>query len=376
MTALVVTGAAGFIGKNLCEALRRCPDVSVIPLDVENGLQDVNASLAKADAVFHLAGVNRPQDEREFDRVNVGSMRDLVDTLEKHCTKPVVVFSSSTQAALENPYGASKRRAEEILEGWATRNGSSAFIVRLPGVFGKWCRPNYNSVVATFCHNVAHDLDISISDPQREIELVYIDDVVSTFIGVVNKPAEPGRVSRPDVEPVYRVSLGALAATIRHFRDGRRTLEVPDFSEPFTRCLYATYLSYLEQDDFAYDLQQRKDARGALAELLKSPHFGQIFVSRTAPGVVRGNHYHNTKAEKFCVLEGEAVIRFRHLLSGEVATYRVSGRDFRVLDIPPGYAHSIENVGSTEMIVLFWAGEVFDPQATDTYPCEVLSEKA
>ena len=280
---------------------------------------------------------------------------------------PLLVLSSSTQAALDNPYGLSKRQAEDAVFDFGRETGASVFVFRLPGVFGKWCRPNYNSVVATFCHNIARDLPIAISDPAREIELVYIDDVVRAFIGIMDGrlPVSDGKYCL--AEPTYRISLGALAETIQGFRDSRVSLALPDMSDPFIRALYATYVSYLPADSFAYALTQRTDPRGELAELLKSPHIGQIFVSRTRPGITRGNHYHDTKVEKFVVLEGDAVIRFRHILGGDVIEYPVSGREFRVVDIPPGYTHSIENVGQNDLIVLFWADEIFDPDIPDTF---------
>ena len=284
--------------------------------------------------------------------------------------RPVIVLSSSYQAAQDNPYGRSKLAAEQALEDYVARTGTPAVIYRLPGVFGKWCRPNYNSVVATFCHNIARDLPITISDPARVVELVYVDDVVAQFMThLENRP--PG-VTRGEVRPTFSASLGELADRIRALRAMRQTLEVADASDPFTRRLLGTFTSYLPPTDLAYPLEQRTDPRGTLAELLKSPHFGQMFVSRTHPGVTRGNHYHDLKVEKFCVLEGEAVIRFRPILGDEVTEHRVSGTDFKVVDIPPGMTHSIENVGTTEMIVLFWASEILDREHPDTYFSEVL----
>jgi len=271
------------------------------------------------------------------------------------------------QALLDNPYGVSKRQAEEEVFAFGEETGAQIAVFRLPGVFGKWCRPNYNSVVATFCHNIALDLPISISDPAKEIELVYIDDVVRAFINVMDgmPPVTEGKYCQ--AKPTYRITLGALAQTIRGFRESRVSLTVPDVSDPLVHALYATYISYLPKDAFAYALTQRTDPRGELAELLKSPRIGQIFVSRTRPGITRGHHYHDTKVEKFVVLEGDAVIRFRHILCGDVIEYPVSGREFRVVDIPPGYTHSIENAGQNDLIVLFWADEIFDPNVPDTF---------
>jgi UDP-2-acetamido-2,6-beta-L-arabino-hexul-4-ose reductase len=248
---------------------------------------------------------------------------------------------------------------------------ASVFIFRLHGVFGKWCRPNYNSVVATFCHNIARDLPITISDPEREIELVYVDDVVRAFLDIMDgcSPVSDGKYCL--AAPTHRTTLGALAEAIHGFRNSRLSLAIPDMSNLFILALYATYVSYLPEASFAYALTQRSDPRGELAELFKSPNMGQIFVSRTRPGITRGHHYHDTKAEKFVVLEGEAVIRFRHILRGDVFEYPVCGRDFRVVDIPPGYAHSIKNIGQNDLIVLFWSAEIFNTDSPDTFEMTV-----
>lgn len=369
---VLVTGSKGFIGKNLIAWLVREPDIHVLGIDLDHTAADLEQALAAADFVVHLAGVNRPPTVEEFHTINVGFTAQVCRRLLELDKSTPFLFSSSIQAILDNPYGVSKRRAEEVVADYAARSGARAIIYRLKNVFGKWCRPNYNSVVATFCHNIARDLPITISDPAHELELVYIDDVVQAFISEIkasqrNGPARAGVIYR-EVEPSYRVTLGRLAELIRSFRTMRTALLVPNLADEFSRKLYGTYISYLEADDFAYDLTQRTDSRGSLAEFVKSASFGQIFVSRTQPGVARGNHYHHTKAEKFLVLEGEAVIRFRQVRSqrSEVIEYRVSGKDFRVVDIPPGYTHSIENVGEGELVTLFWASEVFDPERPDT----------
>jgi UDP-2-acetamido-2,6-beta-L-arabino-hexul-4-ose reductase len=372
----VVTGASGFIGKNLVVALRRA-QVDVFGIDIDSPPGALTAALGDADIVFHLAGVNRPVDEREFTVGNIGSLEALLASLDGLAAtrrlrrRPLIVLSSSTQANLDNAYGRSKLAAEQALEGYAERTGTPAVIYQLPGVFGKWCRPDYNSVVATFCHNIARDLPVTISDPDRALELVYVDDVITQFMTHLDVGPWAG-VARGAVGPTFCASLGDLANRIRGFRASRDTLLVADASDPLTRRLLGTYTSYLPLPDLAYALQQRTDARGTLAELLKSPHFGQLFVSRTNPGFTRGNHYHDVKVEKFCVLEGDAIIRFRPVLGHEVVEHRVSGKAFKVVDIPPGTTHSIENVGNTEMVVLFWAAEIHDPQQADTHFLEVL----
>jgi UDP-2-acetamido-2,6-beta-L-arabino-hexul-4-ose reductase len=371
----VVTGAEGFIGKNIVVALRRC-GVAVAEIDLNSTAGALDDCLRGASVVFHLAGVNRPEREEEFEAGNVGSLEALFAALDRVLTsnaaaaRPVIVLSSSYQANQANPYGRSKLAAEQALKDYSIRTGVPAVIYRLDGVFGKWCRPNYNSVVATFCHNTARDLPITVSDPARVVELVHVDDVIAQFMTHLDRSHEG--LSLGEVRPTFSTSLGALAERIRSFRAMRTTLEVADVSDPFTCRLLGTYTSYLPPTGLAYALEQRTDQRGALAELLKSRHCGQMFVSRTRPGVTRGNHYHDLKVEKFCVLEGDAVIRFRPVLGSEVTEYRVSGREFKVVDIPPGMTHSIENAGTTEMIVLFWASEILDRDHPDTYPSEVL----
>ncbi|MCE5207431.1 MAG: NAD-dependent epimerase/dehydratase family protein [Chloroflexi bacterium] len=367
MKKVLITGSQGFIGKNLAVVLKRRPDVDLIEFDLDSPKGLLEEALAEADVIYHLAGVNRPECEEAFQEVNYDLTRHLCDVLRRRKELPLLVLSSSTQAALQNPYGLSKRAAEETVFDFGRDTGAAVFVFRLHGVFGKWCRPHYNSVVATFCHSIARDLPITISDPKKEIELVYIDDVVHRFADVLDggRPVFEGRYC--SVEPTHRISLGALAETIQKFRNSRVSLIMPDIGDYFTRVLYATYISYLPADSFAYALTQHTDARGELAELLKSSQMGQIFVSRTRPGITRGNHYHDTKVEKFVVLEGDAVIRFRSILDDEVIEYRVSGREFRVVDIPPGHTHSIENVGESDMIVLFWSDEYFNPDTPDSF---------
>lgn len=375
---ILVTGAKGFIGKNLVAQLKAQPERRVLEFDVDNSPADLAAAVAQADWVFHLAGVNRPRDEAEFQTGNVDLTAQLCQLLAaRPQTHPVtLVLASSIQAELDNPYGRSKRQAEMVVAEYAAQTGGRVLIYRLKNVFGKWCRPNYNSVVATFCYNIARDLPISVSNPANVVDLIHIDDVVAHWLADIANPdgevAPDGPVVYRAVMPSYTVTLERLAELIRSFRQIRQTLHVPDLSDEFTRKLYGTYLTYLETDQFAYDLTKRCDSRGCLAEFVKSPPFGQIFVSRTLPGITRGNHYHHTKAEKFLVLQGQALIRFRHLLSGEVIEYPVRGEDFRVVDIPPGYTHSIENTGQDELVTLFWSSEVFDPSRPDTIVLPVL----
>ncbi len=370
---VLVTGAQGFIGKNLVAWLKQRPGLSVLEFDQDNHPQDLAAMLAEADQVFHLAGVNRPRDEAEFQTGNVDTTRLVCAELLRLGRPVPIVLASSIQVVLDNPYGVSKRQAEEVVRNYVEQSGAQGTIYRLKNVFGKWCRPNYNSVVATFCYNTALNLPVAISDPGKELELIYVDDVIAQFAQELERESAPGGLLYREVTPAYRITLGRLAELIQSFRQMRQTLYVPDLAVDLTRKLYGTYLAYLEHDDFAYTLDKKCDPRGCLAEFVKAAAFGQLFVSRTAPGVTRGNHYHHTKTEKFLVVEGEAVIRFRQLSGGEPIEYRVRGEDFRVLDIPPGYTHSIENVGAGELVTLFWASEVFDPSHPDTTALPVLA---
>ncbi len=366
---LLITGAEGFIGRNLAAWLCRMPEHTVVGVDRNHPWEEIDGALQTADFVFHLAGINRPQSDDEFRTGNVDFTAQICNALRRHGRVVPILLSSSIQAELDNPYGVSKRQAEDVLTAYADATGAPVLLYRLKNVFGKWSRPNYNSVVATFCHNIARDLPISISDPGRTLELVYIDDVVAHFGADLD--AVPAGVTYRSVTPSYATTLGELADLLRTFRAIRQSLRTPDLSNPFVHKLYASYLAYLPADDFAYSLDKKCDPRGCLAEFIKSPWFGQIFVSRTLPGITRGNHYHHTKTEKFLVLEGEAIVRFRPLDGDTVIEYPVRGDEFRVVDIPPGYTHSIENVGSNELITLFWADEIFAPERPDTYALPV-----
>ncbi len=363
---ILITGSKGFVGQNLVAQLNRCEELTLFEYDMGSDAAVLNEGLRLADVIFHLAGVNRPQTEEDFHIGNTGSTEEICRKLLELGRQPKIVLSSSIQAELDNPYGVSKRNAEDVLRRFAMQSGAACVVYRFKNLFGKWCRPNYNSVTATFCYNIAHDLPIQISNPALEIELIYIDDVVNAFIRELDGLGNVGAFFAAEL-PSYRISLGKLSEMIKSFRDMRTSLYQLDFSQPFVRALYATYLSYLAEDNFSYALKQFTDQRGELAELLKSPVVGQIFVSRTRPGITRGNHYHNSKVEKFVVIEGDAVIRFRHVLNDKVIEYPVCGLEFKVVDIPPGYTHSIENVGKTDMVVLFWANEVFNADKADTF---------
>jgi UDP-2-acetamido-2,6-beta-L-arabino-hexul-4-ose reductase len=370
---ILVTGANGFVGKNLCTVLRRREDIVLFEYDVQHAPAALDAALAQADAIVHLAGVNRPEHVEEFAAGNAGFTGDICATLQTLGRAPKILLSSSIQAELDNPYGMSKRGAEEALTAFCAATGAAGVIYRFKNLFGKWCRPNYNSVTATFCHNIAHNLPIQISDPTREVDLTYIDDVVDVIVAELDTPAQAG-CRFADPLPSRAVTLGTLAELIHAFHGHRETLLLPNYDDLFVRRLYATYLSYREPADHGYGLTIRTDNRGSLAEFLKSPSGGQIFISRTHPGITRGNHFHHTKTEKFMVVEGEGIIRLRHIDQDTVTEFPVRGEDYRVVDIPPGYVHSIENIGSGVMVTLFWSVEIFDPNHTDTYNELVLRD--
>lgn len=367
MNKVLVTGANGFVGRNLCAALAGREGVELLRYHRGSPPEDLDRALATADVVFHLAGVNRPQNIEEFQKGNAVFTGEICRKLIAIDRKPKLVLSSSIQAELDNPYGQSKRGAETAVEDYARQSGGTAVTYRLKNLFGKWCRPNYNSVTATFCHNIAHDLPVQISNPDNVVDLTYIDDVVAGFLKELETTESgQGGYRLADPLPSHKITLGDLADLIRSFRAQRKTLRLPDFSGRFTQALHATYLSYLEADDFAYTLDIKTDNRGSLAEFIKSPSFGQIFVSHTKPGITRGNHFHHTKVEKFLVVRGEAVVRFRQIEGDQVIEYRVKGEEYRVIDIPPGYTHNIENAGADELVTLFWASEIFDPNRPDT----------
>jgi len=391
MKTILVTGSDGFLGRNLCVALSRCEGMNVLRFDAHNTLAELEQQTAQADFIFHLAGVNRPKEEKEFAEGNTDLTRLLCDFAEKHNCRAPILLSSSTQAASDNAYGRSKRAAEDVLIDYSRRTGIPVFVCRFPNLFGKWSRPNYNSVVSTFCYNVTHDLPIQVNDPSHTVTVAYVDDVVDACmeqalgtgrwaLGAETQNPEP-RTQNLDastqyyyeIAETYPVSLGRLAGLVKAFRAVRDGGPMPDLSDPFTKKLYATFLSYYETDAFAYPPKMNVDNRGWLFELIKSEQFGQIFISTTHPGITRGNHGHNTKVEKFCVIQGRGVIRFRHVVTNEICAYDVSGENIQIVDIPPGYTHSIENVGDTEMITLFWANEIFNPQKPDTYFEPVLA---
>jgi len=370
---VLITGANGFIGKNLAVRLAELPGYSVSAFVRGDDVALLPELVAKSDAVIHLAGENRPADESAFAQVNTGLTVTLCDAIahevSSHGRKIPLLLASSTQAERDNPYGKSKLAAEQAVQALADSTGNPCMVFRLPGVFGKWCKPNFNSVVATFCHNIARGLPIQINDPSATVRLVYVDDVVSAFIAALDSPA-PGFV-RSVVQPEYAVTLGELASQISAFNDCRTNLQTERVGTGWVRALYATYVSYLPNEKFAYEVPQYADHRGIFVEMLKTPDCGQFSYFTAHPGATRGGHYHHTKSEKFLVIKGEALFRFRHLLTDELVELRTSGDKPEVVDTIPGWAHDITNVGSEEMVVMLWANENFDRERPDTVASKV-----
>lgn len=365
MSRILITGGRGFLGRNLAAHLREDKECELAIVDREDAIANLKAALLQADIVFHLAGINRPPNPADFETGNAELTERICRFLKENHRSPKIVFSSSIQAEMDNPYGISKAKAEAALRRYAADTGACVRIYRLKNLFGKWCRPHYNSVTATFCHNIASDLPIAVNDPANELELSYVDDVVSAFQAEIGG-SETGADAGAGI-PSYRIRLGDLAGRIQAFHEMRTTLTLPDFSEWFNRALYATYLSYVPSRSREFGLKVRTDARGSLAEFVKQKGLGQIFVSRTKPGVTRGNHYHHTKTEKFFVVEGSGLIRMRSIEGGPIDEYAVTGEEYKVIDIPPGFTHSITNTGREELVTLFWSSEIFDPDRTDTY---------
>lgn len=372
---VLVTGAKGFIGRNLIAALRARKDgPAVYEYDTDTPVDKLDAYCADCSFVFHLAGINRPKETFEFMEGNFGFTSVLLDKLRKHANRCPVLLTSSTQATLSNPYGESKKAGEEALFAYGQEVSTPVYVYRLPNVFGKWCRPNYNSAIATFCYNIARDLPITVNDPAAALTLVYIDDVVNELLNALkNRPMRDGAYCR--VAVTHSLTLGEIVERIRFFRESRESLGIPDLADSFTKKLYSTYLSYLPTEQFSYSLRMNVDARGSFTEILRTVDRGQFSVNISKPGITKGNHWHNSKVEKFCVVSGRGIIRFRQIDSDEIVEYHVSGETIDVVDIPPGYTHNIENVGNADLVTFMWCNEGFDPSNPDTYFLEVAHGK-
>lgn len=380
---ILITGAKGFVGKNLSEALKCVrdgkdktreisADINLYEFDIDTPTEKLDEYCKDADFVYHLAGVNRPKNETEFMEGNFGFTSKLLESLKKYNNKAPVMLSSSIQAALDNPYGKSKKAGEELIFNYGKENGVKTLVYRFPNVFGKWCRPNYNSAVATFCYNIAHDLPITVNDRNHMMTLVYIDDVVDELIraaaGMENRDGDYCRVG---IE--HKITLGEIADLLYSFKESRINKLIPDMSEnSFSKKLYSTYLTYLDAENFSYKLKMNCDNRGSFTEILRTLNAGQISVNISKPGITKGQHWHNTKNEKFVVVSGHGLIQLRQIGTDKVVNYEVSGEEITVVDMIPGYTHNIINLSDTEdLVTIMWCNECFDPNRPDTYFEEV-----
>ena len=367
---ILVTGVNGFVGQNLIAELNNRGYKEIYKATIETSKVSLEMYTKDCEFVFHLAGVNRPKEEKEFMEGNYGFTSELLSLLKKHNNQAPVLITSSIQAEQSNPYGKSKKAGEDLLFEYSEETRSKALVYRLANLFGKWSLPNYNSVVATFCHNIARDIEIQVNDPDADLSLSYIDDVVDEFIlALEGNPTKGGKFCTVPV--VYNVKLDNVAELIKSFRDSRSDLFIPNMSDSFTKKLYSTYLSYLPENKFSYELKMNADNRGSFTEFIKSYDRGQFSINVSKPGITRGNHWHHTKNEKFLVVSGKGVIRFRDINSDEILEYCVSGDKMEAIDIPPGYTHNIENLGQTDLVTIMWANEIFDSNNPDTYSLEV-----
>lgn len=361
---VLVTGANGFIGKNLIVHLQERAGIEVLRFVRGESFDDLAGKVAQADFIFHLAGVNRPQNDAEFAQGNCELTQALCEAIRAAGRPVPVVYTSSIQAERENAYGVSKRGAEDALRALAAQTGQPVWIYRLPNVFGKWCRPNYNSAVATFCHNIVHGLPISINDPDAQLRLVYVDDVAHAFLSHLGQEAQGAQDAA--VEPVYETTVGKLADQLHAFKRSRTDMVIEPVGLGLARALYATYISYYPPEQFAYPLVKHEDPRGSFSEMLKTRDSGQFSYFTAHPGVTRGGHYHHTKNEKFLVVHGKASFKFRHVVTGEEYELFTNGDEPQVVETVPGWSHDITNIGEHTMVVLLWANEIFDRERPDT----------
>lgn len=366
---ILVTGADGFVGKNLCTKLSEQGDVRIIKYLRGDSDANLEEKLKRADFLVHLAGENRPLSEDLFHLVNEGLTRKISEILSSLGSRIPVIFASSSQANLDNAYGKSKVGAENIFKSLSKKNGNPIAIYRLNGIFGKWCKPNYNSVVATFCHNIANGIPVEISDPTRSVSLVYIDDVIDSFLNKIRFPNDG--ISECSIETFYDIQLGELAEQITAFDNCRMSLVSERVGVGFSRALYATYVTYLPVEKFHYEIPMHLDERGVFVEMLKTHDTGQFSFFTAKPGITRGGHYHHSKTEKFLVIKGVAEFGFRHILTNDRFFLTASGDKSVVVETVPGWTHDITNIGNEELIVMLWANEIFDRDKPDTIPCKV-----
>ncbi|MGH4052336.1 MAG: NAD-dependent epimerase/dehydratase family protein [Clostridium sp.] len=372
---ILVTGAKGFVGKNLIAELKNKDYTDILEFDKDTDKALLGQYAKECEFVFHLAGVNRPKEKQEFMEGNFGFTSELLGLLKKNNNKAPVLITSSIQASKNNAYGVSKKASEDLLFKYSMETGAKVLVYRLANLFGKWSRPNYNTVVATFCNNVASGNDITISNPDVNLKLCYIDDVLDEFMRALS-----GNESKKDgycfVPIAHSIKVGELAQRINSFRKSRTDLSIPNMEDELTKKLYSTYLSFLPVDKFSYELKMNKDNRGSFTEFIRTNGSGQVSINVSKPGITKGNHWHNTKNEKFMVVSGEGLIRFRninveHINSDEIIEYKVNAEKLEVVDIPIGYTHSITNIGQSDLVTVMWVNECFDPEKPDTFYLEV-----
>ena len=386
---ILITGAKGFVGKNLVENLKNIrdgkdrvhklpSDLEIFEYDIDNTEEELKEFCKRADFVFNLAGVNRPKDNSEFMKGNFGFGEKLLNLLKKYKNNCPVMLSSSVQATLEgryagSEYGKSKLVGEELFKNYGKETGARVLIYRFPNLFGKWCRPNYNSAVATFCNNIANNLPIQVNDRNTELDLVYIDDLVEELLRAINENETKDEKGYCYVPEVHHVTLGEIVDLLYEFKESRKNLFIPNMTEgSFSKKLYSTYLSYLDPKDFSYSLKMNEDNRGSFTEIVKSLDRGQVSINISKPGITKGQHWHNTKNEKFLVVAGEGIIQLRKIGANEIVEYKVSGKEMTVVDMIPGYTHNIINTSETEnLVTVMWCNECFNPEKPDTYFEEV-----
>lgn len=367
---ILITGAKGFIAKNLIATLKTKKNNQILKFDKDTPIEMLDDYCQRADFVFHLAGINRPNEEKEYMEGNFGFTLNLLEKLKQNKNTCPIVLSSSIQAILDNSYGKSKKAGEDLLFEYEQKTGAKVLVYRFPNVFGKWSRPNYNSVIATFCYNIANDLPLTVNDADVRLNLVYIDDLVKELMNAMSgKENKKGKFC--EVSTVYTKRLGEIVDLIRYYKKSREDLTLSDMSDEFNKKLYSTYLSFLSEDDFRYPLKMNIDERGSFTELLKLANHGQVSINISKKGVVKGNHWHHTKNEKFIVVSGRGVIRFRKIDSEKIFEYNVDSEKLEVVDIPVGYVHNIENLGDCDMVTIMWANEIFSKDSSDTYYEEV-----
>lgn len=367
---VLVTGAKGFIGRNLIAYLKSLENIEIVEYDINNSIEEMESYIDSIDFIYHLAGVNRPESIEEFYKGNKDLTNDIINLLQSKKLKIPFLYTSSIQALKDNDYGKSKKDAENIIKNYGIT--APVYLYRLHNVFGKWSKPNYNSVVATFCYNISHDIEIIINDPNTQLELIYIDDIITTFANLLKTNfTQENKEDFYYISPVYKRTLGEIANLIHSFKNNMNSLSVPETGDEFIKKLFSTYISYIDISKMSVKGKMNIDERGSFTELVHTINSGQFSVSVSKPGIIRGNHYHHTKIERFIVVKGQAEISFRHIENKNIYTYSVDDSKLEIITIPPGYTHRIKNTGQNDMILFIWCNEIFNNSSPDTYYMEV-----